>query len=308
MLNPSQTIEANLRGAAFATLTQDYNLGRDAALPQDEFPLAQIIETLDDRVCPLCASVHGLIMDRRSPEYAKWRDPSHINCRRILAYIGKDERNEDGSPVAPDFQAPPDELVQKHGHFHIDSRKYSELRVPARPEGRDFIALPQGKGNPARILWREGLPLDALKATLRDFYELLQEAGLDDALLAQRYALLANHAASQISYADLEGAIAKHSGDWNLSTDLSPQEYARVGLDITQSEQSSICVYRTRGRDMIGIYQDSLSFAPRNVSLDAVTCLYDPRAGEIQSLLRSPEGPALLRQQSSFRPIRGFGP
>lgn len=306
MLNPSQTVEANLRGAAFATLVEDFNLGRDAALPLDEFPLAQIIETLDERVCPLCASVHGMILDRRSPEFAQWKAPSHINCRRVIAYIGKDEVNEDGSPVAPDFQRPPDEIIQKHGHYHVDSKKYSELRVPSRPEGRDFIALPQGKGKPARILWRDGLPLDALKATLRDFYELLQESGLDDAWLAQRYALLANHAASQISYSALEETIAKHAGDWALETDLATQEYVRVGLDITVSDESAVCAYQSRGRDMIGLYQDSLAFAPRGLSLDAVTCIYDPRAGEIQSILRSPNGAGLLRQQSSFRPIRGF--
>lgn len=307
MLNPQQTVDANLRGAAFATLVEDFNLGRDAALPLDEFPFAQIIETLDERVCPLCARVHGMILDRRSPEFAQWRSPSHINCRRVIAYIGKDEVNEDGTPVVPDFQRPPDEIIQKHGHYHVDSKKYSELRVPARPEGRDFIAVPEGRGRPARILWREGLPLDALKATLRDMYELLQDAGLDDALLAGRYALLANHAASQISYSALEETIIKHAGDWpQVPNGLSDQEYVRVGLDITQSPAAAVCAYQSRGRDMIGLYQDTQAFAPRNLTLDAVTCIYDPRAGEIQSLLRSPNGPAFLRQQSSFRPIRGF--
>jgi hypothetical protein len=107
------------------------------------WPLAQIVEVLDERTCPLCEYVDGMILDRRSPEFERWRNPSHINCRRTLAYVSSREREigPDGQPIPtrPDFVEPPAALIYKHGHFVVDPERYSPLRIPAQPEGRDFV-------------------------------------------------------------------------------------------------------------------------------------------------------------------------
>jgi hypothetical protein len=49
-MNP-QT-QNKLAATAAATYTEITNLAEDLTLPQGEYPLAQIIETLDDRICP----------------------------------------------------------------------------------------------------------------------------------------------------------------------------------------------------------------------------------------------------------------
>jgi hypothetical protein len=132
------------------TVTELYNEGRaSAASDRGAYPLAQISERMDERTCPLCQAVDGLILRTDSPEYAEWRQPSHINCRRIMEYIGRDE------PAAPDFQRPDQELIRKHGHYHLDPDKHAELRIPAEPSGRHFVLRwlrREGTGEAARAL------------------------------------------------------------------------------------------------------------------------------------------------------------
>lgn len=109
----------------------------------DLFPLVQIIEVLDDRTCLLCEYMDGMTMDRRMPGYERWARPPHINCRRTYGYISAEEMqiDEEGRPVPvePTFVEPPASLVDKHGHFIRDPDKYAPLRIPAQPEGRDFV-------------------------------------------------------------------------------------------------------------------------------------------------------------------------
>jgi hypothetical protein len=69
----------------------------------------------------------------RSPEYAEFRQPSHINCRRRLIYIRKDEE------ARADFERPPDDLIRKHGHYHVQPARHAELRIPASGSGRHII-------------------------------------------------------------------------------------------------------------------------------------------------------------------------
>jgi hypothetical protein len=61
-------------------------------LPEDEYPLAQIVGALDDELCDLCAWLNGRIIQRGAPEWERYRLPSHINCRRAFAYIPADLR------------------------------------------------------------------------------------------------------------------------------------------------------------------------------------------------------------------------
>lgn len=56
------------------------------------------------------------------------------NCRRVLAYISRDE-----SGVKATFERPPEKLIEEHGHYHIDPEAKAEFRSPAQPAGRNFI-------------------------------------------------------------------------------------------------------------------------------------------------------------------------
>ncbi len=113
------------------------NYIEDLTLPDDEYPLAQISEILDERTCPLCQLLDGKIIQRGTPEWDEYRKPSHINCRRTFIYIAKEEIESEN--IEPDFAPPPPDIVAKHGHFHIDPNRYSPLRVPAFADVRQFI-------------------------------------------------------------------------------------------------------------------------------------------------------------------------
>lgn len=90
----------------------------------DAWPLAQIVEVMDGDTCPLCEAVDGMLLDRRSPEYERWRKPSHDGCRRTIAYVGADEvelgPGGKPQPVTPDFVEPPRELIEKYGTLMRD--------------------------------------------------------------------------------------------------------------------------------------------------------------------------------------------
>ena len=103
----------------------------------EEYPLVQIIEF--PGCCPLCEYMDGMIIRRDSPDFDLYARPPHINCRRVWAYIGKDEIAPDGQPTRPDWTPPPQELIEKYGHFIKDPEKFKSLRVLSQPEGRDFI-------------------------------------------------------------------------------------------------------------------------------------------------------------------------
>jgi hypothetical protein len=130
-MNP-QT-QQKLEATATVTYTEIKNLAEDLTLPADEYPLAQIIETLDSHICPLCAHLHGKIIKRNTPEWEQYKLPSHINCRRTFAYIPADQDEQ------PDFTPPPQDLLNKYGHFHTDPQRYEPLRVPAFADRRQFI-------------------------------------------------------------------------------------------------------------------------------------------------------------------------
>jgi hypothetical protein len=129
------SLQKSLQATATITVAELHNEGMAAANNPQEWPFAQISEILDNRTCPLCRRVDGMILRVGTPEHAKWRQPSHINCRRTLIYISKDEQN-----VRADFEEPEPELIKKHGHYHVQPDKYAELRIPAEPAGRHVVA------------------------------------------------------------------------------------------------------------------------------------------------------------------------
>ena len=137
MLNKSQTNK--LRMTASISFNEFENWAEDEVVPKSEFPMAQIIETLDGRICPLCRQRHGRLIDRTGEDWRRHGQQAHINCRVRFAYINKAERGPDGGPIAPDFTPPSKPLIDRHGHFIKEPKKFEPLRVPPFADGREFI-------------------------------------------------------------------------------------------------------------------------------------------------------------------------
>ncbi|MFN3652216.1 MAG: hypothetical protein ACK47B_21775 [Armatimonadota bacterium] len=184
------TLERSLSATATLAYAELFNEGKSAANDPEAYPLAQISELLDGRTCALCAAVDGKILDVSTPEYREWRQPSHINCRRTLAYIPKGEAGTE-----PDFVRPDAKLIKKHGHYHLDPEKHAEFRIPAEPAGRHLIVRrvkhPETGELGTRIdyapwweqvpQWKRDLVLKA-RATPDgdDFQAILSQLGLQD--------------------------------------------------------------------------------------------------------------------------------
>jgi hypothetical protein len=140
MPEPLELLNEELRMTAVILIQRLENAGRADALPADEFPLFEILEEIDDATCDLCLTLDGMIISRDHPDFDDLQQPSHINCRRVIVGVGADEVGPDEEPIEPDYERPSSELIDKHGHFMVDKERYAPLRVPAQPEGRDFIA------------------------------------------------------------------------------------------------------------------------------------------------------------------------
>ncbi|HEY3283078.1 MAG TPA: hypothetical protein VGN26_12465 [Armatimonadota bacterium] len=164
--------ERGIQATASLSITELYAEGRDSATDREEWPHAQIVERLDGRTCELCGAVDGMVLEVGSPEYSEWRGPSHINCRRVMALISKDEPD-----VTPDFERPSQTLIERHGHYHINPRAHAELRMPAEPAGRHIIArrirnLETGRTRMALdwAPWWDGVPQSTKELVLRARY------------------------------------------------------------------------------------------------------------------------------------------
>ncbi|NUP99348.1 MAG: hypothetical protein HUU35_05775 [Armatimonadetes bacterium] len=102
--------------------------------------------------CPLCVALDGKVFRANSEAARRFTPPLHINCDCIWVEVGDDEEG------AEDWFTPGDEealaeLVEQHGHFVSQPEKYTALRIPAGPSGRDFT-LRRGKaGEPGRVEW-----------------------------------------------------------------------------------------------------------------------------------------------------------
>src|SRR5579862_8169378 len=133
MADLSEPLTERLTFDATISVTEMFNAGADAANDDLAFPRAQLLERLDNRTCPLCESVDGMIFEVDSPEYAVWRGPSHSGCRRIWAYLAADD------PGRANFVSPDPKLILKHGGYmaHPEKldRKPDEYAIPAAPAG-----------------------------------------------------------------------------------------------------------------------------------------------------------------------------
>jgi hypothetical protein len=200
-MNP-QT-QNKLAATATATYTEITNLAEDLTLPASEYPLAQIIETLDDRICPLCQFLHGKIIQRGTPEWEQYRLPSHINCRRTFAYISQ----EDAPDNPPDFTPPPQDLLQKHGHFHTDPHRYEPLRVPAYADRRQFILI--------RTRDPQTGALQSILSHLTDIDDIIERIlASDDLFTIPNFPRLPRKPATPNSPDELAATYAQHTQEW----------------------------------------------------------------------------------------------
>lgn len=131
-----------LKITAAVIVTEMINWSEDISLPEEDYPSAQIIEVLDDATCPLCQTLDGQIIKRGTQEWDDYHLPSHINCRRRLAWISANETDINDPTQQyqpPAFKPPADELIEAHGHFIQRPRVYEDLRIPAFADTRQVI-------------------------------------------------------------------------------------------------------------------------------------------------------------------------
>ena len=296
MLTPRATKARLLDQTAAVTVTDLYGLGRDAYDRADdaEWPNAQIIETLDKRTCLLCRRLHGMILARTDPRYQQYKHPSHINCRRIIAFIGRRELGDDGKPLKPTFKDPDPELLRKHGHFHVDPDKYAPLRIPARPEGRDFIFVPGGRGEPGKLLWRQGLSDRARRATINDMLSAILS---DEATLAKSGPLiqsLITWSAETADFKDLAAAVSAARTAFPALT----SDYQVLELQYRLAQAGEVYLFETNEKTQrLALYADDMQLSD-GLRLEEVVLIYDPLTAQIEDIAHQPKA-WLTNQQSS---------
>ena len=68
---------------------------------------------LDDRVCDLCRSLDGKVMDANSPEYTIYKSPIHPRCRCTQIPVTSDAK----IIPEPNFEKPSNEYITKYAPF-----------------------------------------------------------------------------------------------------------------------------------------------------------------------------------------------
>jgi len=302
MLTPPQQLKQSLSGTSSVLVTHLYGLGREAIGMADieEWPLAQIVETLDERTCPLCRSLHGMILSKTDPRYHQYKYPSHIGCRRIMVDIGKGEKNDDGTPLTPDFKDPAQELIERYGHFHVDPNKYGALRIPSRPEGCDFIYSRDKATGRYGLVWRPGLSDEARRATIQD---MLGEILRDPETLAKSSHLLRQlgmWAAEEADYAAINEVFALARESWPaLPQDI---QLAELAYRLTQYPDTAVCLIEQLGAIRVALWRSEVPM-PGNVSAQDVALLLNPVTGQLIDLRARPR--EWFTRQPGFVPISG---
>jgi len=103
--------ERELKASASAQVNKAINEGRDLASEEAGVKLAQFSAILDDRVCPLCEALDGMIIELDNPDYDRFTPPIHYHCRCVWVYIRPDESPQ----PQPDWSTPSGSLVSEHG-------------------------------------------------------------------------------------------------------------------------------------------------------------------------------------------------
>ena len=102
---------------------------------------------LDEKVCALCRSLDGKIMDSESSEYSIYKSPVHPNCRCTQIPITSDAENI----PEPNFEKPKDSWIIRYAPFWFlipfKGKKKEPIDIlPFAPESPDI------KFNPEEIL------------------------------------------------------------------------------------------------------------------------------------------------------------
>lgn len=302
----ADAIDQLISRTAPTLVTRSFQRAWDAAAPVDEYPLAQIIERLDSRVCPLCRALHGRIIRRDDPQFARWRLGSHINCRRVMAWIHRSETDHTGQPTQPTFPAGSDvlhtdakgrsftldQLTEKHGHFVRDPQKYAALRTPVRPTGRDFIAyrkpLPGGGLAPhVTLRFRDGMPKWAVRQTLQSmgqgFTDLYGLPIPGDRELAVQ---MLWHAGRSGLFSNLSAIARIRSGAWPAAA-LTPEDLALVPSLLLSDPETHFVTSQTGSRTEWVLHNPSITLPDGRVVEDP-SAFYSPAAGEFTDIARLP--------------------
>ncbi len=137
-INASATFEELLRGltvdfiqdyvlrAGSMTISEGIQQGRDSAIETLEPNGAQYSAALDEKICPICSSLDGMVVDLRTEEgrilHEKYHPAMHHNCRCLWIYIfEKKFENE-----TKNFE---DVWVEKFRAENPDKKNWSKARI-----------------------------------------------------------------------------------------------------------------------------------------------------------------------------------
>jgi SPP1 gp7 family putative phage head morphogenesis protein len=108
-----QYIEGNdLKLSANVSVGEALNIGRGSEARDKGVQGAQWSALLDDKTCPLCASLDGKTISIDNPDFDVFRPPLHFHCRCFLIYIGSDQTH-----VTFNWETPDPTLVKHFGKF-----------------------------------------------------------------------------------------------------------------------------------------------------------------------------------------------
>jgi len=106
-----ETAEKELAGTASHQVGESINDGRELVAEEMGVELAQFSAILDDRVCPLCEWMDGMIIETDNPDYDRFDPQIHQHCRCLWVYIKPDEEPQ----PEPDWETPPQDLIDQYG-------------------------------------------------------------------------------------------------------------------------------------------------------------------------------------------------
>jgi len=105
--------ETEMKGHASAQVAGAINTGRNHLGTRMGARYAQRSEILDERTCPLCRAIDGMVARTDSREFKKYRGLVHNNCRGIWAFILPEEEPEPQET----WQDPPKDLEEEFGNL-----------------------------------------------------------------------------------------------------------------------------------------------------------------------------------------------
>jgi len=125
---------------------------------------------LDEKVCFLCKSLDGKVVDSNSSEYSTYQPPIHPKCRCGWVAIGSDASNI----PEPNFEKPDDSWIKKYAPFWfvIPEKEKKKKIVEIIPIELPYISeAPELIFNPNDILSIEEFIRETEERRREDTYE-----------------------------------------------------------------------------------------------------------------------------------------